>query len=256
MVLADPEGSILTHYVKTGEVRTDAGSWLVEGIGEDFIPEIADLSRVRHAYSISDKESLLTARDLLQHEGIFGGSSSGTLVAAALRYCREQTTPKRVVTFICDSGNKYLSKMFSDLWMAEQGLLERESFRDLRDVISRKHNEGTTVTVAPEDTLLTAYKRMKDNDISQLPVVRGKLIVGMIDESDILLAVRGREERFRSCSVEEIMSDRLVTLSVDDSVDAVYAILEQGMIAIVMDNEEFVGLVTKIDLLNYLKRQI
>src|SRR3954447_6477020 len=105
MVLADPEGSVLAPWIRTGQM-IEAGSWAVEGIGEDFIPPIADLSRVRTAYTIPDKESFDTARELLSREGILAGSSSGTLVAAALRYCREQTAPKRVVSFICDSGNK------------------------------------------------------------------------------------------------------------------------------------------------------
>ena len=122
MVLADPVGSVLADYVETGRIG-EAGSWVVEGIGEDFVPPIADLSRVRTAYKISDAESLSTARALLQREGILAGSSSGTLVAAALRYCREQSTPKRVVTLVCDSGNKYLSKMFNDFWMADRGFL-------------------------------------------------------------------------------------------------------------------------------------
>ena len=111
MVLADPKGSILAPLINDG-VMIEAGSWLVEGIGEDFIPKNCDLSLVGHAYTISDAESISTARDILKQEGIICGSSSGTLVAAALRYCREQKEPKRVATFICDSGNKYLSKIY------------------------------------------------------------------------------------------------------------------------------------------------
>ena len=95
MVLADPAGSVLAPYVETGKIG-EAGSWVVEGIGEDFIPPIADLSGVKKAYSIPDAESLATARELLGSELILGGSSAGTLVAAALRYCREQTEAKRV----------------------------------------------------------------------------------------------------------------------------------------------------------------
>ncbi len=89
MVLADPAGSVLAEYVRTGRIGP-AGSWLVEGIGEDFLPSITDLSRVKRAYTIPDEESFTTARALLREEGILAGSSSGTLVAAALRYCREQ----------------------------------------------------------------------------------------------------------------------------------------------------------------------
>ena len=93
MILADPEGSILVDYIETGKFG-EAGSWIVEGIGEDFIPEIADFTNVKKGYTISDEESCATAREVLLKEGILAGSSSGTLISAALRYCREQTTPK------------------------------------------------------------------------------------------------------------------------------------------------------------------
>jgi cystathionine beta-synthase len=155
MVLADPVGSVLAPYVQTG-VMIEAGSWTVEGIGEDFVPPNADLSLVRRAYSIPDRESMSTARELLSREGILAGSSSGTLLAGALRYCREQTRPKRVVTLVCDSGNKYLSKVYNDFWLAEQGLAERKHHGDLRDLVTRTYREGGTVLVSPEDTLLTA----------------------------------------------------------------------------------------------------
>src|SRR6476661_3540263 len=97
MVLADPTGSILYEWVKTGKL-VESGSWAVEGIGEDFIPDNADMSFVTEAFEIDDSDSFATARELLRKEGILGGSSTGTLLAGALRYCREQTRPKRVVT--------------------------------------------------------------------------------------------------------------------------------------------------------------
>jgi len=125
MVIADPEGSIIAPYVRTGEIPLEVGSWLVEGIGEDFIPQNADFSLVKKAYSISDRESFLSARELLSTNGIMAGSSSGTFLAAALRYCREQTSPKQVVTFVGDSGTKYLSKMYNDNWMTENGFMNQ-----------------------------------------------------------------------------------------------------------------------------------
>ncbi|MDX1481625.1 MAG: cysteine synthase family protein, partial [Woeseiaceae bacterium] len=111
LILADPVGSILADYINKGELNEKNQGWLVEGIGEDFIPSIADFSRVKKAYSISDDESFATARELLKNEGLLAGSSSGTLLAAALKYCREQKEAKNVVTFACDTGNKYLSKL-------------------------------------------------------------------------------------------------------------------------------------------------
>lgn len=120
-VLADPAGSVLAAAV-AGRPAEVPGSWLVEGIGEDFLPPILDLSRVRRAYTIDDAESVATARRLLRAEGILAGSSTGCLLAAALRYCREQSEAKRVVTFACDTGNKYLSKFYDDEWLAARGL--------------------------------------------------------------------------------------------------------------------------------------
>ncbi len=123
IVLADPEGSVLVGYHETGKIG-EAGSWVVEGIGEDFIPDICDMSLVDAAYTIPDKEALNTARELMSLEGVMAGSSTGTLMAAALRYCRSQSTPKNVVTLICDTGNRYLSKLYNDDWMRENGYLE------------------------------------------------------------------------------------------------------------------------------------
>jgi cystathionine beta-synthase len=195
------------------------------------------------------------ARLLLKKEGILGGSSSGTLLAAALRYCREQTTPKRVCTLVCDSGNKYLSKMFNDFWMADQGFLPRQAHGDLRDVITRRYAEKAVVTLAPTDTLLVAYARMKLYDVSQLPVLEGSRVVGMIDESDLLLAAIDDETRLR-LPVRDFMSTRLQTVDVRTPVRELLTYLDKGFVPIVMDGDEFIGLITRIDLLNHLRRKL
>jgi len=253
MVLADPAGSVLASYVTTGQLPP-AGSWLVEGIGEDFIPPIADLSRVGRAYTITDAESLSVARDLLRREGILAGSSSGTLVAAALRYCREQTSPKTVVTFVCDSGNKYLSKMFNDHWMHDQGLSTAAAFGDLRDLIVRRFAEGAVVSVAPSEPLTIAYTRMRLHDISQLPVLDGRQIVGILDESDLLLAVRCDPNAFQR-TVSEHMTSKLVTVDRHTRLEALLPIFDAGRVAIVADEAGFHGLITRVDVLNHLRRR-
>lgn len=254
IVLADPKGSILAEYTRTGEVGT-AGSWLVEGIGEDFIPPVSDLSRVKHAYTITDGESFAVARQVLRDEGLLIGSSSGTLLAAALRYCREQTTPKRVVTFVCDSGNKYLSKMYNDFWMADQGLLTRPRHGDLRDIISRRHDEGAVVTVAPEDSLLVAYQRMKLHDVSQVPVLAGDQCVGMLDESDVLIALGEWSAGF-DLPVRVAMTGNIETVGIDTPPERLLPLFDRGWVAIVVDGERFLGLITRIDLLNHLRRKV
>lgn len=253
LVLADPQGSILADYVNTGHLG-EAGSWLVEGIGEDFVPPVSDLGLVRRAYTISDGESFGTARIVLRKEGILVGSSSGTLIAAALRYCREQDTAKNVVTFVCDSGNKYLSKMYNDFWMEDQGLLSRDNFGDLRDLIVRRHAEGAVVVANPEDSLAAAYQRMKLYDVSQLPVLVGDQCVGIIDESDILLAVEEHNALFDS-AVSTAMVTRLETVRTDASVDQLIRLFDRGKVAIVVDGDRFLGLITRMDFLNHLRRK-
>ena len=252
-VLADPVGSILAEYVKSGKIG-EAGSWAVEGIGEDFIPPIADLSGVKHAYSISDEESFATARELLRAEGISGGSSTGTLLAAALRFCREQKTAKRVVSFVCDTGTRYLSKVYNDQWMIDQGLLKRPQLGDLRDLIARRFDEGAVVAVGPDDTLMTAFQRMRLADVSQLPVLDKKQLLGVIDESDLLLTVHDDAARFHS-PVSGAMTKKLDTVRPDASLDALRAILDRGLVAIIADDKQFYGLVTRFDLLNHLAQE-
>ncbi|MBN6150382.1 pyridoxal-phosphate dependent enzyme [Xanthomonas sp. AmX2] len=255
LVLADPVGSILTQYIEEGTVSEKSGSWLVEGIGEDFLPAISDFSRVKKAYSISDAESFHTARELLAKEGILGGSSTGTLLAAALKYCRAQTEPKRVLVFVCDTGNKYLSKMYNDYWMLDNGFLERPQHGDLRDLILRPYSQRDTVVVGPNDLLTTAYQRMKLYDVSQLPVMEGDQLVGIVDESDVLLHVYGDEARFRD-PVSTAMVSKLDRLDVKSPIEALLPVFDRGQVAIVMDGGAFLGLITRIDLLNYLRRRV
>jgi len=253
-VLADPVGSIVAEYTRSGVLGT-AGSWAVEGIGEDFIPAIADLSGVKQAYSISDTESFTTARELLRREGILGGSSTGTLVAAALRYCREQTTPKRVITFVCDTGTRYLSKVYNDHWMIDQGLLTRRQYGDLRDLVSRRFEDGSVVSVGPQDTLLTTFQRMRLAEVSQLPVLDGGQLVGVIDESDLLLYVHADAARFRS-PVKSAMTQAPQTIAPGATLAQLETVLDRGLVAMVADAQGFHGLITRFDLLNHLRRTL
>ena len=254
LVLADPVGSILAEYINEGTLNEKSGSWLVEGIGEDFLPGISDFSRVKKAYAISDRESFLTARDLLAKEGVLGGSSTGTLLAAALKYCREQTVPKRVVVLVPDTGNKYLSKMYNDYWMLDNGFIDRPQHGDLRDLILRPYSQRDTVVVSPADLLTTAYQRMKLYDVSQLPVMEGDRLVGIVDESDVLLHVYGDEARFRD-PVSTAMVSKLDRLDVRSPIEALLPVFDRGQVAIITDGDAFLGLITRIDLLNYLRRR-
>ena len=254
LVLADPVGSGLASYATTGKLPEKMSPWLVEGIGGDSVPPVGDFSRVAQTYSIPDAEAFRTCRELLKKEGVIAGTSTGTLLAAALRYCRAQRAPKRVVSFVCDSGNKYLSKVYNDYWMLDQGFLEREQHGDLRDLIARRHTERAAITVNSTETVMAAYRRMKLYDVSQVPVMQDGRIIGIVDEEDILLEVIANPEHF-SEPVTRAMASHLVTVSADATVGQLMEIFKRGMVAIVMHGQQFQGLITRIDLLNWLRRK-
>ncbi|RZJ43548.1 MAG: pyridoxal-phosphate dependent enzyme, partial [Brevundimonas sp.] len=254
IILADPVGSTLAGIVNEG-VPGPEGSYSVEGIGQNFVPDTADMSLIDKAYSIPDSEAIATARDLLLKEGILGGSSSGTLIAAALRWCREQTEPKVCVTFVCDTGAKYLSKVYNDAWLAEQGLSDRPLHGDLSDLITRKYASGDMVVSGPDDSLDSAFKRMKSADVSQLPVIQDGRLIGILDDSDIVHIMNTdeitRQARFAK-PVSSAMSRDLDTLQVSEPLDALIPIFDRDRVALVFDGDAFVGLITRTDLINHL----
>jgi len=249
MVLADPEGSVLAGYVRTGRIGV-AGSWLVEGIGEDFLPPICDLSRVRRAYSISDAESFRAARQLLLHTGILAGSSSGTLLAAALRYCREQRTPRRVCTLVCDTGNKYLSKMYDQSWLEAQGLAGVEPGAAAELV--RPGRTGSPPWLGPADTLREAALRLRRLGLSSLPVAEGRRILGVVTESHVLEAVLGGGAALDRPAAE-VMAGRFDTVSPRTPLRELVPLLEATDVAIVAEGAELLGVVTRLDVLGHLR---
>ena len=255
IILADPEGSVLEPLVNEGKTVT-AGSWLVEGIGEDFIPPITDLGVISKAYYVSDKEAFTVARELLKKEGILAGSSTGTLLATALKWCNEQTEPKRVVTFACDHGSKYLNKMFNDYWMLDQGFIDRENHGDLRDLVARRHSTKEDFTLIESLPVIQAIKNMRLYDISQMAVLdsNGK-VVGILDESDILLAVVKDTNNFTK-PVREFMTTELSTISADSPIDDLMPLFAEDKVAIVFDGDTYLGLITKIDLITHLRKQL
>lgn len=254
IILADPVGSTLAGIVNEG-VPGPEGSYTVEGIGQNFVPDTAKMDLIDKAYSIPDAEAIATVRELLLKEGVLAGSSSGTLIATALRWCREQTEPKRVVTFVCDTGAKYLSKVYNDAWLADQGLGDQPLHGDLSDLISRKYEKGDVVVAGPDDTLDTVFKRMRGADVSQLPIIRDGRLVGIVDESDLVHVMNTdeitRKERFAK-AVSTVMTRDLDTVQVGESLDALIPLFDRDRVAIVLDGETFVGLITRTDLINHL----
>jgi cystathionine beta-synthase len=253
IIIADPVGSVVAGYVNNGTIG-DSSPWLVEGIGEDFIPSIARFDGAAKGYSISDAESFDTARDLLRKEGVLAGSSTGTLLSAALKYCREQTEEKVVVTFACDTGNKYLSKLYNDFWMEDQGFIERKKQGDLRDLIGRPHGERATITVGPTDILATAHNRLRNAGFSQLPVMDNGRLVGIVTEDTIIQFVFGKPD-LMNAPVKDAMQKAIIQLDVKTSINNLVAMLHVQPFAAVLEGDEFLGLITRSDVLNHLRKQ-
>ncbi|MEE3001189.1 MAG: pyridoxal-phosphate dependent enzyme [Planctomycetota bacterium] len=255
IILADPAGSVLAPLVNEGRT-VQPGLWLVEGIGEDFVPDILDLEGIDEAIPIDDREAFMAARELLKAHGVLAGSSTGTLLAASLEWCRKQTEPKTVVTFVCDNGAKYLDKMFNDFWMLDQGFIDRPSHGNLRDLIARRHVRGEDWTVNPSLPLLQAFKLMRLYDVSQVAVIDDNATVcGIIDESDVLLAVAEDTDAFNT-PIAEVMTRKLQTVSPETDIHELLPIFNSDKVAIVIDGGKFLGLITRMDLINYLRKQL
>ena len=246
MVLADPEGSVLAPWIREGHLP-EAGSWAVEGIGEDYLPPQADFGLVSRAYAIGDQESFQAARLLLEAEGILAGSSTGTLLAAALRYCREQTTPKRVVTFVCDTGTRYLSKVYSPLWMRRRGWDGGERFGDLRDFAGRRYQDGTAPMTVAEDLGLAVLKRFEATGLPGLPVFQGTEPIGMIESTRFLLSVDS-DPKALTRRAEHLVTPEVPMLDSARDFKALVNLLEHSPIALLTHQGQPFGLITPLDL--------
>ena len=159
------------------------------------------------------------------------------------------------MTFACGTGNKYLSKLFNDFWMEDQGFISREHFGDLRDLVGRPHSEHATITVGPGDVLTTAHNRLRNAGFSQLPVMDEGELVGVVTEDAIIQFVYGKPE-LMNAPVRDAMESAFIKLDKSESMNNLVAMLRVQPYAAVLDGEEFIGLITRSDVLNFLRRQI
>lgn len=251
LVLVDLVGLILVEYINDGVFNDKLGSWLVEGIGEDFLFLIFDFSCVKKVYVISDVESFYIVCELLGKEGIFGGLFIGIFLVVVLKYCKEQIMLKKVLVLVCDIGNKYLLKMYNDYWMLDNGFLQCLQYGDLCDLILCLYGQCDMVVIGLNDLLIIVYQCMKLYDVLQLLVMDGDQLVGIVDESDVLLYVYGDEVCF--CDIVVIvMVSKLDWLDVKLLIEVLLLVFDRGQVVIVMDGDVFFGLIICIDLLNYL----
>lgn len=244
VVGADPEGSILSG--------DSPRSYKVEGIGEDFIPKTFNRQIVDEMVRVSDKESFNTARRLAREEGLLVGGSCGTAVAAALRYAQRLTRPHFIVVLLPDTGRNYITKIFNDAWMQENGFWEDEARHSLTigDVIRGKLSVGGLLSVQPRQKLVDAINLMQAYNISQVPVIEDGKVVGSLNESTIMKLLHDGLD-IRNQEIRAVMAKPLPCLDEKTDVSEAYRILLGAVPGIIVSREEqAVGFVTRADLIS------
>lgn len=254
VIVGDPQGSILSELWRShGEHKLEGTPYKVEGIGQDKLPGTLDLSVVDEFQTVSDKDAFVMARRLTREEGLFVGGSSGLITFVALNVARRLNTQDAyVVTMLCDTGERYLSKQFNDEWMRENQLLEADKVT-LADILRRKADGGhEVVSTTPGATVRQALRLMALHDVSQLPVMDGPVCVGSVTES--ALAAQALEQpKVLDGSVSDTMDAPLPVLDGDMPVDAATKILSKANPAVLIQSgSRVLGIVTRSDLLSYL----
>ncbi len=250
LVLADPKGSILKDLIKKGVINKNIGSWIVEGIGEDFCPPLFDKGLIDEAYSITDLEAIKTCNDILKKEGILAGSSSGTLISAAIKYCKAQTKRKNVVTLVCDAGDKYLRKVYNENWRIKNNFYLNKKKYDLTDLVSYKHNSGIMPSVDLNSSCSLAYKLMQENSLSFILVTDiNKKIKGIINERSLLNGVidKSFDEKVKFFII------KIKKIQYDESINKVLKLMKKEDHLLVYKKKSFIGILNKEDILSYIK---
>ena len=259
IVGVDPIGSILYELHRSGEY-TKAEGYKVEGIGEDFLPSTLNLKLVDHVVQVNDRESLLMTRRLVREEGIFAGGSCGSAVAGAIKYALEQQlgADDVVVIILPDSGSRYLSKVFDDDWMRENGFLQRGWDEVRASDIQASKLDGRLFTAQPTDLMVDVVATLKDHNISQLPVVdeNGRL-QGIVTEIDLLNHMLQVDHVHRHDeTIESMIDPHVTTVSPNTSLEKLMGLFSQQTAVVITVDSHVQGVLTKIDILDYLSHQV
>jgi cystathionine beta-synthase len=252
----DPVGSLYYDYIKDKRI-TKPFSYKVEGIGEDFFPSTINLDIIDEVVRVDDKECFLMTRDLVRLEGLFVGGSSGAAVAGAVKYAKASGKKENILVMLADGASKYISKIFNDDWMRENGFLEEEgpSLGTVKDLLALRGGGSHKVeTASSSDTILAVVNKLKKFGISQLPVVDDGRLRGLIHESDLLKAlVSGRTQ---DATIAEMIESDYATVTPQTKVELMKNVMNDAKVALVMDGPTIVGLVTKIDLIDFLATRV
>jgi len=245
----DPKGSILKDLFENKPAH--AQTYKIEGIGEDMKPGNCNFSVVDEIVKVEDKESYLMTRSLLAKEGVFVGSSSGAAVVGALRWMSQQKNPGRVLVILPDSGNRYLSKTFNDAWMMENGFMDKKVENSVGDLIKVLHKNSNVVFAQTTDSVEQVVKQMRDNSVSQLPVMKDTEIVGMIAETAMLRPLISGTIR-PSEKIETLVDTNYSIVQEGDAIERLNEVFTAGKVGLVVEGKKVKHILTKIDLISFL----
>lgn len=253
LVGVDPVGSLYYDFVKSGRI-TKPFTYKVEGIGEDFFPSTMNLKILDEIVRVDDKECFLMTRDLVRLEGLFVGGSGGAAVAGAIKYAKASGRKENILVLMPDAASKYISKIFNDEWMRENGFLEEEkSLGTVRDLLGGRP-ASSVVTASATAKVRDVIDTMKSHGISQLPVLENGKLRGMVQEVDLLRHLVQGHGTLDS-TVANLTESDYATVTPSTKVELLQGVLNDAKIAIVLDRDQVVGVVTKIDLIDFLARR-
>ena len=254
LVGADPVGSLYYDYFKTGKLTT-AHPYKVEGIGEDFLPSTMNLSILDEVVRVTDKECFIVARDLVRKEGILCGGSGGASVAGAIKYAEQMNKPMRIIAHLPDSAMRYLTKYLDDEWMRENGFLgPTPSLGKVKDLLAKRGRAPVKCAQAT-DTIKTIIGRMKSDGISQLPVMDGAKLQGVVNEKSLLTFLVQGEASLDS-TVGPLANSSFTAVDLETPAASLSSLFSQSPVVIVLNNKEVVGIITKIDIISYMADQL
>ncbi|MCZ2126335.1 MAG: pyridoxal-phosphate dependent enzyme [Anaerolineales bacterium] len=260
IVGVDIEGSILTEIWQNKGVIPEGAypkTYKVEGIGEDFLPSTMDIACIDVIERAGDRESFLWARQLVRQEGIFAGGSSGSAIAGAIKYCRKLKPGRIAVVILPDSGSRYLSKFYDDKWMREFGFLSMEfGETTLGDLLIAKPNKAL-ISAMLGDPMKKVIAAMRQNAVSQMPVVGADgALVGLIEEIDLLNHMLDEHDHSNEEKIDSLVQHAVAVFPPETPLEDAMPSLTEGYALLVVENSRPVGILTKIDVLDYVAGKI
>lgn len=253
IVAADPIGSVYYDYFNTGKLPPAHG-YKVEGFGEDFLPTTMHFDHVDEVVRVTDRECFDYARRLVREEGIYTGGSAGGAVAAAVKIAERTDKALNIVTIMCDSASRYLSKVFDDEWMRENGFLQDDPFAGTVGDLLAHRAQGAVYTATPKESVREVIERMKKHGISQVPVLEGSRVAGVVNERQLMGHLLNGKDA--DASIESAIETSFAIVEMQNKVGLLSEFFAKDLTVLVMQDGRLAGVITKIDFIDFVSRKM